>query len=60
METKKYYTAERETGTIIENVKSIEEGKDLIAWYEEEDRADGIYEENFYTIVDEEHNEIKY
>ena len=55
-----YYTANRETGTIIEKIKTIEEGKDLIAWYEEYDKSHGIYEENFYTIVDEEHNEIKY
>lgn len=56
---KKLFVADREAGNIIEEVKSIEEGKALIAKYEEQDKADGTYEENFYNIVDEEHNTVE-
>ena len=51
----KYYVSDKETGTFIEEVKTIEDGKDLIQQYEESDKADGTYEEDFYDIVDEEH-----
>ena len=36
-------------------IKGLEEGKKLISQYEETDKADGTYTENFYAIVDEEH-----
>lgn len=49
----KIYTANRETGDIIEEVKSYEEGMSLIADYEAEDKADGSYSPDFYDIVDE-------
>lgn len=55
----KIFVADRETGTFIEEVMSIEEGKTLIAKYESQDMADGTYEENFYDIVDEEHFSIQ-
>jgi hypothetical protein len=51
----KLFTADRETGTFIEEIKSVKEGKELIAQYEEQDKIDGTYEENFYCIVDENH-----
>lgn len=51
----KMYVADRETGTFIEEVKSVEEGKKVIAEYEENDRKEGTYTENFYGIVDEDH-----
>ena len=52
---KKYYTADRETGTFIEECSSIEEAREFIASYEEQDRINDVYSENFYAIVDENH-----
>ena len=49
---KKYYVADRETGTLIEEVKSIKEGKKLIAEFEEADKEENIYQPNFYDVVD--------
>lgn len=48
----KYFTADKETGTVIDEVSSVAEGKKLIASYEQDDKNDGVYEENFYDIVD--------
>lgn len=53
MENKKIYVGCRENGDIIEEVKTIEEGKKLIGKYEKQDKKDGIYEENFYDIINE-------
>ena len=47
------YVANRETGTIIEEVKSVKEGEKLIEKYENKDKKENIYEENFYDIVNE-------
>lgn len=52
---KKLFVADRLTGNFIEEVKSYQEGLELIAGYEEQDKKEGTYEENFYDIVDEEH-----
>lgn len=54
----KLYTADRETGTFIEEVKSVDEGKELISEYEFQDRVNDVYEDNFYDIVDENHNSV--
>lgn len=51
----KFYTANRETGMFIEEVNSIEEGKELINKYEKIDKEEGTYEDNFYDVVNEEH-----
>lgn len=40
----------RETGTLIEEVNSIEEAKATIAKYEEEDKQNGDFAEDFYQI----------
>ena len=56
---KKIYTADKETGTFIEECNSIEEAKELIAQYEEQDKINNVYEEDFYAIVDEEHCTIE-
>lgn len=55
----KLYTACRETGDFIEEVNSIQEGKELIKKYEEIDRNEDSYEDNFYAIVDENHEEVE-
>ena len=55
---KKLFVANRETGDFIEEIASIEEGKQIIAQYEENDKKDDIYEPNFYDIVDEDHSSV--
>lgn len=54
------YVADRETGTLIEECASIEDAKRLIVEYEEQDKADCVYEPDFYDIVDENHCSIEY
>lgn len=51
----KLFTADRETGTFIEPVESIEEGIALIAKYEEADKSEGTFEDGFYDVVDINH-----
>lgn len=51
----KIYTADRETGTFIEEFETIEKAKSAIKAYEKADKIDGSYEENFYDIVDGNH-----
>lgn len=53
------YTACRKTGDFIEEVKSIQEGKELIKGYEEIDKSEGDYKDNFYSIVNENHEEME-
>lgn len=56
----KIYTADRETGTFIEECESVKHAKELIAKYEAWDKADGVYERDFYDIVDENHISIRF
>lgn len=56
---KKIYTADKETGTFIEECKSIEEARELIAQYEEQDKINDVFSENFYDIVDDNHCTIE-
>lgn len=49
----KLFVGCRETGDLIEEVKSFDEGIRLILKYEEEDRKAGLYEEDFYDVLDE-------
>ena len=51
----KIYVSDRETGTFIEEVASIEEGIMLISRFEEVDKENDSYEADFYDIVDEDH-----
>lgn len=53
--TSKIYVADSETGTFIEEVKNIESGLKKIKEFEESDKEDGIYEPDFYELVDEDH-----
>lgn len=48
-----FYTADREAGNKIEVFNTLEEAKKAIIAYEKEDKHNGIYEENFYSIVDD-------
>lgn len=54
----KLYTADRETGSFIEEVNSLDDGLTLIKEYEEADKADGTYTPNFYDVVNEDHCSI--
>ena len=47
----KLYTADRKTGTIIEEVKSVEAGIGLIKEYEEDDKNNDWYEPDYYEVV---------
>ena len=49
------YTADKETGTFIDQVTSIEQGETFIAIYEWEDKANDCYVPDFYDVVDENH-----
>ena len=52
---KKIYTADRETGTFIDEFETVADAKAAIEEYEETDRANDAYEPDFYDIVDENH-----
>lgn len=54
----KYYVAARENGERIEEVATVEDGIWLISYYEELDIEDGVYEPDFYDIVDEEYYSV--
>lgn len=53
---KKFYTADQETYTIIDEFSTVEEAVKAIKQYEEDDKQDGSYSENFYDVIDDEHN----
>lgn len=55
----KIYTADKETGTFIDEFNTIEEAIAAIAEYETADKADGVYEEDFYDIVNEERESVR-
>lgn len=46
----KYYTADREAGNRIECFDTKEEAMEAIERYEQEDREEGIYTQNFYCV----------
>ncbi len=55
----KLYTANKETGAFIEEVRSIIDGQNTIRLYEERDREDGAFTDGFYDIVNEEHESVE-
>lgn len=44
----RFYTANREAGTFIDEFDTYEEAKKAIEEYEAQDKTDGIYEADFY------------
>lgn len=56
----KIYTADKETGTFIEEFKTVDEAKERIIQYEEQDRINDCFEPDFYDIVTEDHSTITY
>ena len=49
--TKIFAIRVRENGDVIDTFDTIEEAKKEIQRYESEDKAEGIYEPNFYEIA---------
>lgn len=53
------YTADRETGTFIDEFYYLEDAKKAILEYEDEDRRNGEYTPDFYDIVNADHESIR-
>lgn len=49
----KIYTACRETGTLIDEFKTVEEALNEIKRYETIDKKEGVYKSDFYDVVNE-------
>lgn len=49
----KIYTACRETGILIDEFKTVEEALNEIKRYEIIDKKNGVYETDFYDVVNE-------
>lgn len=49
---------DRQGGNVIDNFDSLEAAIYALNEYEEADKIDGIYEENFYEIFDSSKDEI--
>jgi hypothetical protein len=49
---KKYKIQDRQTGELIESNLTLEQAKELVLKYEEADKSEGIYEPDFYEIVE--------
>lgn len=54
------YTADRETGTFIDEFETVGDALAAIRQYEEEDKADETYEPEFYDVVNENHDSYIY
>ena len=52
MKDMKVEIRDRQTGTVIEEAKSMKEALEIIDQYEQQDVKDGIYEANFYEAVE--------
>lgn len=48
----KYIIRERETGLIIEVVTTRKEAEEIVQKYEEGDKKEGNYTEDFYEIIE--------
>lgn len=47
------YTADKEAGNKIEAFETVEEAREAIVAYEEEDKREGTYTLNFYDVINE-------
>lgn len=54
------YTADRETGTFIDEFETVGDALEAIHQYEEDDKAEGVYVPEFYDVVDENRNSYIY
>lgn len=53
-----YHVADKETYTLIASFDTLNEAKKAFLDYEEADKKQGTYEEDFYCILDSDKNEI--
>lgn len=53
---KAYLIRNAETGDVIEDSLNYAKAKELVVEYEAEDKADNIYQANFYEIVEDKEN----
>jgi hypothetical protein len=51
--TKTYRIQDREAGNSFETGLTLEKAQELLAMFEEEDKQEGTYTEDFYEIVPE-------
>lgn len=49
--TQKYIVRDRESGNVIEECETIEEARDIVKSYEQEDMEDGSFTPDFYEIT---------
>lgn len=54
----RYVTRDREAGNVIEGFATVEAAKKALIAYEEQDKKEGTYTEDFYEIYDTENEEI--
>jgi len=47
-----YIVRDSESGNIIDEFATLDEAQNAIEFYEDEDRDEGSYDENFYEIVE--------
>lgn len=57
-ETDRYITRDREAGNVIDYFSTLAEARKAIEAYKRSDKAEDIYEENFYEIYDSRAEEI--
>ena len=54
----KLYVMRTDTKAFMEEVGSLKEGRELIEFYEEDDKKDGDYKKGLYDVVDGDRNSI--
>ena len=54
----KIYTANRDTGSFIEEAESVDMAKAMIRFYENEDKRNDVFEPNFYDVVNQNHESL--
>lgn len=53
-----YIIRDREAGNMVDYFDTLEEAQTALAEYEEQDKKDGIYEEDFYEIAEVNEEEL--
>ena len=51
MREKKWHIQDKEAGNVIASFNSLEDAEKALQDYEEEDKSEGTFVENFYEIV---------
>lgn len=54
----KIYTANRDTGSFIEEAETIDMAKAMIRFYEAEDKRNDVFEPNYYDVVNQNHESL--